>query len=138
MANCNPSPAFWEEPDKDKYVVVVRVQLNRDGCLSPRRKLSARDLVRFIKSLRRAARRAVELSQPFEMLSPSTYDAWKDEEINFDPALWAPHPLAETARRPRNATRLGPPRGARRGRTRNSAKPSLTSAQPQLIDERST
>jgi hypothetical protein len=43
----------------------------------------SKGLVRFI--IAEAARSAVELSQPFEMLSPSTYEAWKDVEINFDP-----------------------------------------------------
>jgi hypothetical protein len=41
------------------------------------------------QSATEAAKRAIELSQPFDMLSPSTYDKWETVEINFDPRTFS-------------------------------------------------
>ena len=39
-----------------------------------------------------AAKQAVELSQPLDMLPPSNYEAWKELEIRFDPNLYLTRP----------------------------------------------
>jgi biopolymer transport protein ExbD len=88
MAHWNPSPAIWNEPDK--YVVVVRVQLDRDGRLSAPPQVISKGSGPLYQVTAEAARRAVEASQPFDMFSPSTYDVWKDAEIKFDPRTGAP------------------------------------------------
>jgi biopolymer transport protein ExbD len=85
MAHWNPSPAIVSRPDNDQYVVVVRIQLDRDGRLSAPPQVISKVSGPLYQVAAEAAKRAILLSQPFDMLSPSTYDAWKDVEINFDP-----------------------------------------------------
>jgi hypothetical protein len=85
MAHWNPSPAIISQPNQDKYVVVVRVQLDRDGRLSAPPQVVSRGSGPAYQAAAEAAIRSVLISQPFDMLSPSTYDDWKDVEINFDP-----------------------------------------------------
>jgi len=78
----NP-PAGVQNPEE--LIVRVRIQLSRDGKLSgPPMVLTSGRGVMF-ESARDSAIRALFRGQPFNMLSPSTYDLWKEIEITFDP-----------------------------------------------------
>jgi colicin import membrane protein len=82
--------AHWNLPrsiasQPDLYVVRVRVRLGRDGRLSSPPEVVSRGSGPLYQVASEAAKRAVELSQPFDMLPPSTYEAWKVMEISFDP-----------------------------------------------------
>jgi hypothetical protein len=90
MAHYHPSPVIVSQPDHDKHFVVVRIQLDRDGRLSAPVQVVSTGSGPFYQSAAVALKRAIELSQPFDMFSPSTYDDWKDEEIMFDPGTAAP------------------------------------------------
>jgi hypothetical protein len=85
MAHWHPSPVIVSQRDHDEHVVVVRIQLDRDGRLSAPVQVVSTGSGPFYQSAAVALKRAIELSQPFDMFSPSTYDDWKDEEIMFDP-----------------------------------------------------
>jgi hypothetical protein len=85
VAHWHPSPVIVSQPDHDKHVVVVRIQLDRDGRLSAPVQVVSTGSGPFYQSAAVALKRAIELSQPFDMFSPSTYDDWKDAEIMFDP-----------------------------------------------------
>jgi colicin import membrane protein len=78
----NP-PAGVQNPEE--LIVKVRIQLSRDGRLAgPPMVLTSGRGVMF-ESARDSAIRALFRGQPFNMLSPSTYDLWKEIEITFDP-----------------------------------------------------
>ena len=77
------APAIVSQPDQ--YVVVVRFRLERDGRLSAAPEVVSTGSAPHYQAAAEAAKRAIVLSQPFDMLSPSNYDAWKDVEIIFDP-----------------------------------------------------
>jgi predicted Zn-dependent protease/tetratricopeptide (TPR) repeat protein len=87
-AHWNPEKSFFSQPDQ---YVIVRVHLDRDGRLSAAPEVvSIHPVLQWWgsappKAAAEAAKRAIELSQPFDMLSPSTYDTWKDVEIAFYP-----------------------------------------------------
>jgi hypothetical protein len=82
-AHWHPDMSVFLRPDQ--CVVVVRFQLDRDGRLSAPVQVVSTGSGPLYRSAAEAAKRAVELSQPFDMLSLSTYDAWKDLTINFNP-----------------------------------------------------
>jgi outer membrane biosynthesis protein TonB len=78
----NP-PAGVQNPEE--LIVKIRVQLSRDGRLvGPPMVLTTGRGVMF-ESARDSAIRALFRGQPFNMLSPSTYELWKEIEITFDP-----------------------------------------------------
>ena len=68
-----------------EMIVKVRIQLARDGRLvgPPLVLNSGRSTV--FQTARDNAIRALFQGQPFDMLSPKTYDLWKEIEITFDP-----------------------------------------------------
>jgi hypothetical protein len=67
-------------------VVHVRIQLGLDKRLvAPPEVVSSNGPAPQCQIAADSAKRAVLDAQPFEMLLPSTYDAWRDLEINFDP-----------------------------------------------------
>lgn len=80
---------LWNPPvgaeNPEDLVVVIRVQLNRDGKLSgpPIVVTSGRGF--SFDSSRDSAIRALFRGQPFTMLRPEHYEQWKDIEIKFDP-----------------------------------------------------
>jgi hypothetical protein len=74
----------------DKYSVVVRFHLDRDGRLSGQMEFRSNGSGPLYQSAVEAAKHAIELSQPFDMLSPSTYDLWEALEIRFDPKTFSP------------------------------------------------
>ena len=82
-----PDPAILSQPDR--YRVVVRFHLDRDGRLSSPMEVRSKGSGPLYQSATEAAKRAIELSQPFDMISPSTYDKWETVEINFDPRTFS-------------------------------------------------
>jgi formylglycine-generating enzyme required for sulfatase activity len=79
----SPDEAIFERPDQ--YVVLVRVQLGRDRRLAAPPQVVSTGSGPLYQATAEAAKRAILLSQPFDMLSLSTYDTWKDMEISFNP-----------------------------------------------------
>jgi len=79
----SPDEAIFERPDQ--YVVLVRVQLGRDRKLSAPPQVVSTGSGPLYQATAEAAKRAILLSQPFDMLSLTTYDTWKDMEISFNP-----------------------------------------------------
>jgi colicin import membrane protein len=78
----NP-PAGVQNPEE--LIVKIRIHLGRDGRLAgpPMVLTSGRGML--FQTARDNAIRALYRGQPFDMLSPATYDAWKEIEITFDP-----------------------------------------------------
>jgi hypothetical protein len=65
--------------------VVVRVHLDRDDRLSTPPEIVSTGSARRYQAAPEAVKRAIVLSQRFDMLSPSAYDSWRDIEIKFVP-----------------------------------------------------
>ena len=65
-------------------VVTIRVRLNPDGTLAaPPQIVSTPDGPNFA-SAAESALKAIQLSAPFRMLKPGSYNAWKFMDIDFD------------------------------------------------------
>ena len=78
----NP-PAGAQNPQE--LVVAIRIRLKPDGTLAgPPMVMTSGQSPLFMAS-RDSAIRAVFRGQPFNMLRPENYEAWKDIEITFDP-----------------------------------------------------
>jgi colicin import membrane protein len=80
---------LWNIPagarNLDELRVEMRVRLGRDGRLSaPPLALTSGHSPLFMAA-RDAAARALLQGQPFDMLSPATYEEWKEIDIVFDP-----------------------------------------------------
>jgi colicin import membrane protein len=65
--------------------VVLRVLFKRDGSVASAPELVAATPSPYGPAMAESAKRAILSCQPFTMLSPKTYDQWKDIEITFDP-----------------------------------------------------
>lgn len=81
--------SLWNPPagitKPEDFIIRIRIRLGKDGRLaSPPMVLTSGQGTLF-DATRDSAVRAVFRGQPYDMLSPSTYDVWKDMEINFDP-----------------------------------------------------
>lgn len=79
----NPPAAVSAHPDQ--YVVTVRVRLSRDHRLAGPPIVITSGEGALFEATRDSAVRAVVQAQPYDMLSLSTYDQWKEMDINFDP-----------------------------------------------------
>ena len=79
----NPPPAVSNNPDQ--YVVTVRIRLSRDHRLIGQPEVLNSGDGPLFEATRESAVRAVIQGQPYDMLSPSTYDVWKDITLNFNP-----------------------------------------------------
>ena len=99
--------ALWVPPagtsaDPAKFVITLRVRLARNRRLAgPPEVLTKGDSVLFAAT-RDSAIRAVVAAQPYEMLQDSSYEAWKEMELNFDPRE-AAHPATGAAPPPASA-----------------------------------
>jgi hypothetical protein len=80
---------LWNPPAGAKspaeLIVQVRMKLNRDGSLAGSPIVLTRGTSPLFVASRDSAVRAIVSGQPFKMLSPSTYNLWKDIEVTFDP-----------------------------------------------------
>jgi hypothetical protein len=83
MGNWHPDEAVYERPEQ--YVVLVHIQIGRDRMLSALPQVVSAGSGPLAQATAEAAKRAILISQPFDMLPLSAYDDWKDMEINFDP-----------------------------------------------------
>ncbi len=79
----NPPPAVSNNPDQ--YIVTVRIRLSRDHRLVGQPEVLNSGEGPLFEATRDSAVRAVIQGQPYDMLSPSTYDVWKDITLNFNP-----------------------------------------------------
>jgi outer membrane biosynthesis protein TonB len=78
----NP-PAGVQNPED--LIVRVRIKLGRDGRLSGPPQVLTSGRGSLFETARDNAIRALYRGQPFNMLSPSTYETWKEIDITFDP-----------------------------------------------------
>ena len=78
----NP-PAGVQNPQD--LVVRVRIQLGRDGRLVSQPAVVSVSRGPMAEVARESAIRAIFRGQPYDMLTPSNYEIWKEVEITFDP-----------------------------------------------------
>jgi outer membrane biosynthesis protein TonB len=79
----NPPSAISSNPDQ--YVVTIRIRLTRDHRLLGQPEVLNSGSGPLFEATRDSAVRAVIQGQPYDMLSATTYDMWKEMDINFDP-----------------------------------------------------
>jgi uncharacterized protein YecT (DUF1311 family) len=80
--------SLWSPPATNvpnPYDVKIRIRLNRDGRLAEPPIVLTNGQTPLFAATRESAVRAIVQAQPFDMLSPATYDAWKEIEVNFAP-----------------------------------------------------
>jgi outer membrane biosynthesis protein TonB len=80
---------LWNPPvgaqNPDELVVTIRIRLRPDGTLDGAPGLVKRSGTPAGDASAGSALRAVLRGQPFNMLRPENYEAWKDIEVTFDP-----------------------------------------------------
>ena len=80
---------LWNPPvgvrNPEELIVKIRIQLKRDGTLADWPIVVATGKGEHGAIARESAVRAIIRGQPFTMLSPATYENWKEIEITFDP-----------------------------------------------------
>jgi colicin import membrane protein len=79
----NPPPAVSSNPDQ--YIVTVHIRLTRDHRLDGQPEVLSNGEGPLFEATRDSAVRAVLQAQPYDMLSQSTYDLWKDITLTFNP-----------------------------------------------------
>jgi len=79
----NPPPAVSGNPDQ--YVVTIRIRLTREHRLLGQPEVLTSGEGPLFEATRDSAVRAVLQAQPYDMLSQTTYDLWKELDINFNP-----------------------------------------------------
>ena len=79
----NPPAAVNAHPDQ--YVVTIRIRLARNHRLVGQPVVLTSGHGPLFEATRDSAVRAVFQAQPYGMLSLTTYDQWKEIDINFDP-----------------------------------------------------
>jgi hypothetical protein len=70
--------------DPKELTVTVRIKLKPDGTLSNAPYVLTGGKGETVKAARESAVRAIYRSQPFDMLSPANYEAWKELDITFN------------------------------------------------------
>jgi outer membrane biosynthesis protein TonB len=83
MSLWNPPMAVSTHPDQ--YIVTVRIRLSHDHRLIGQPEVLTRGDGALFEATRDSAVRALFQAQPYDMLSETTYDQWKEMDINFDP-----------------------------------------------------
>ena len=87
----NPPQAVSKHPDQ--YVMTIRIRLSRDHRLVGQPEVLNSGEGPLFEATRDSAIQAVIQGQPYDMLSPSTYDVWKDITLNFNPRdVYVPEP----------------------------------------------
>jgi hypothetical protein len=79
----NPPAAVSAHPDL--YVVTIRIRLSRNHRLVGQPEVLTGGDGPLFEATRDSAVRALLQAQPYDMLSLTTYDQWKEIDINFDP-----------------------------------------------------
>jgi len=79
----NPPAAVSTHPDQ--YVITIRIRLARNHRLVGQPEVLSNGDGPLYAATRDSAVRAVFQAQPYDMLSLTTYDQWKEIDINFDP-----------------------------------------------------
>ena len=79
----NPPQAVNKNPDQ--YVVTIRIRLSRDHMLVGQPEVLNSGEGPLFEATRDSAIQAVIQGQPYNMLSSSTYDVWKEMTLNFNP-----------------------------------------------------
>jgi hypothetical protein len=79
----NPPAAVSAHPDL--YVVAIRIRLSRNHRLIGQPEVLTSGDGPLFEATRDSAVRALLQAQPYDMLSLTTYDQWKEIDINFDP-----------------------------------------------------
>ena len=79
----NPPAGVSAHPDQ--YVVTIRIKLSGDHRLVGQPEVLTKGDGSLFEATRDSAVRAVLEGQPYDMLSLTTYDQWKEIDINFDP-----------------------------------------------------
>jgi len=79
----NPPAAVSAHPDL--YVVTIRIRLSRNHRLIGQPEVLTGGDGPLFEATRDSAVRALLQAQPYDMLSLTTYDQWKEIDINFDP-----------------------------------------------------
>jgi outer membrane biosynthesis protein TonB len=81
--------SLWNPPagarNVEELIVQVRVRLNPDGSLIGAPRLLSTGQGPLSQAAHDSALRAIYRGQPFDMLSPATYEVWKEMDITFDP-----------------------------------------------------
>ena len=94
VARCWNASAIIGAPEPEKLVVVLDIDLNRDGSLKGQpRVVNAMQINmsgnRFWKVAEQNAVRAVSACQPYDFFDQSRYQEWNAFTLNFDPSLMA-------------------------------------------------
>jgi hypothetical protein len=94
VARCWNASAIIGAPEPEKLVVVLDIDLNRDGSLkgAPRVLNSMQINMsgnRFWKVAEQNAVRAVSACAPYDFFDQSRYQEWNEFTLNFDPSLMA-------------------------------------------------
>jgi outer membrane biosynthesis protein TonB len=80
---------LWRPPagaqNPQELVVSIRIRLKPDGTLAGPPMVTTSGQSPLFMASRDSAIRAVFRGQPFNMLRPENYEAWKDIEVTFDP-----------------------------------------------------
>ena len=79
----NPPAAVANNPDQ--YAVTIHIRLTRDHRLAGQPEVLSSGEGALFEATRDSAVRAVIQGQPYDMLSQSTYELWKELDINFNP-----------------------------------------------------
>jgi hypothetical protein len=80
---------LWKPPagakNPEELVVQIRFQLKQDGTVIGSPVVLTAGSSPLFEASRKSAVRAIMEGQPFNMLRPENYEAWKQIEITFDP-----------------------------------------------------
>ena len=97
----NPPAAVSNHPEL--YVVTIRIKLARDHRLVGQPEVLTSGDGPLFEATRNSAVHAIFQAQPYDMLSLTTYDRWKEIDINFDPReVYAPEPSETSTPAPPN------------------------------------
>ncbi|NNE39607.1 MAG: cell envelope integrity protein TolA [Marinicaulis sp.] len=94
VERCWNASAIIGAPEPEKLVVVIEMELNRDGTLVSAPKVANSLQInlsgnRFWKVAEQAALRAVVSCAPYDFLPPDRYATWREFRLNFDPSQMA-------------------------------------------------
>jgi hypothetical protein len=78
-----PPPSTQDHPDQ--YLMTVHIRLGRDHRLIGRPEIQGGGAGPLFDATRESIMRALSQGQPYDMLSLTTYEVWKDMDIDFNP-----------------------------------------------------